>query len=676
MVQVSSENNTAETTSAFKGRTDSTLDDDLSIGDDTDTITDDDLSLDDIDGDKENQPVSSSSISEKNSKNNSEKNSEKNLEKNLEEDLEKYPDKNVGPPLLKKQSSIYGSNVAPMITLYENSELHTSQALARTFSFKPLVSRLSTFWPTKEEIIAKHPSLEYLRPDFDSASRKSSPISAIFNLVATVCGGGVLTLPIAFSRAGLIPSTILMIFSAILTDFSMYIICSCARRTGSRSYGDVARSAFGLKAEIAVTVLLFTFLCFVIIAFMVLVSDICTPVILYTVPSLNDMVVNRFDINPETSRTPQLVFLVVFIVVSLPLLLKKNLYALRHTCYVGFTSLVILVVAVVHRAYVLNFVTDVGIFGRKAKWWHDDINDIIFAFPIISLSFFSIYNVLSVHSSLINPTRERVKFVMDGTVVICFVLFYTVGVCGYLYSYEETSDNILLNFPLSCKLVFIGRIGFGFTLMFGLPLVFLPCRQALLTLPHLLRKAAAAPSTKDSQYSISKDGDRVSGIAANGHHIVNGVDFDEEKPLLVKKLAVPKPQAQDDLKGNVTYGTGQNENTITSEIAVNDNATAKIRRENSIEGPVESTTAHVLSTLVLLAFGFYVSIAVPGVGVIWGICGSSMALIIGFFLPAACYLKIRSRKGMNPRSVVAWFMIVFSTVASIVCTAYIFKHLK
>jgi hypothetical protein len=297
----------------------------------------------------------------------------------------------------------------------------TPKMIMRQYSLKPLLKKNSTFWPTAAELLAKHPSLELFQPHFDSTLRQSSPLIAIFNLLATVCGGGVLTLPIAFARAGLIPATIMMVFSAMLTDFAMYILCSCARRTGGQSYGDVARSAFGLEAEIGVTILLFIFLCFVIIAYMVLVKDIWTPVVLHLVPALGSWLKNEFDVDTETSQIPSDAFLVVFIIVSLPLLLKKNLHALRHTCYVGFISLIILVAAMANQAYQLNFVTDVGLFKRKAKWWADSMDDIIYAFPIISLSFFSIYNVLTVHSALINPTRERMKFVLDGTIILCLV---------------------------------------------------------------------------------------------------------------------------------------------------------------------------------------------------------------------------------------------------------------
>lgn len=99
-------------------------------------------------------------------------------------------------------------------------------------------------------------SLEFLNPTHESKLRVSSPLVATFNLIATVCGGGVLSLPLCFARAGIFPTTILMAFCAVTTDFCLYILCSCARRTGGRNYGDVAKSAFGSVAEICATGLL------------------------------------------------------------------------------------------------------------------------------------------------------------------------------------------------------------------------------------------------------------------------------------------------------------------------------------------------------------------------------------------------------------------------------------
>ena len=161
-----------------------------------------------------------------------------------------------------------GAEIGSGATNIEISSIHSGEDY-----LPPLLKRFSTFWPSDRELLEKRHSLEFLYPAHDCKSRKSSPVVAIVGLVATVCGGGVLSLPIAFSRAGIIPSTVLMIFAAIITDFAMYILCSCARRKGGRSYGDCAKKAFGPLAEICATVLLIFLLCFVLIAYMVLVKD-------------------------------------------------------------------------------------------------------------------------------------------------------------------------------------------------------------------------------------------------------------------------------------------------------------------------------------------------------------------------------------------------------------------
>lgn len=269
--------------------------------------------------------------------------------------------------------------------------------------------------PSNDYAYHRHVSLELLNPTHDSSLRKSSPMSAMFNLVATVCGGGVLTLPMAFCRAGIIPTTVLMLFAAASSDFCLYILCSCARRTGARSYGQVCKLAFGDAAEIVINALLFLSLCGALVAFQVLVMQIWTQIYLYLVPS--------------TSQNVDHLVLVVILIMATPLLLKRDLHALRHTCYVGFGSLLLLTVGLMCRATTLSSSQEKK---HSIKWFSTNPSDLLFTFPIVTLCFYCSYNVLSVHGSLVNPTRERVKFVLDGAMLICLLLFYVVGLCGYV----------------------------------------------------------------------------------------------------------------------------------------------------------------------------------------------------------------------------------------------------
>ena len=67
-------------------------------------------------------------------------------------------------------------------------------------------------------------------------------------------------------------------------------------------------------------------------------------------------------------------------------------------------------------------------------------------------------------------------------------------------------------------------------------------------------------------------------------------------------------------------------------------------------------------------FGYTAAVSVPGVGFVWSLLGSSMAILIAFIVPTTCYLKIREHKRMNPRSVSAWILLLISIVVAPVCT--------
>ena len=65
-------------------------------------------------------------------------------------------------------------------------------------------------------------------------------------------------------------------------------------------------------------------------------------------------------------------------------------------------------------------------------------------------------------------------------------LFFVVALAGYIYNIHKntkTLDNIFLNFSSNSHIMMIGRTGYAFTILFGLPLVILPCRNTLLSIP-------------------------------------------------------------------------------------------------------------------------------------------------------------------------------------------------
>ena len=266
---------------------------------------------------------------------------------------------------------------------------------------------------------------------------------------------------------------------------------------------------------------------------------------------------------------------------------------------------------------------------------------------------------------------------------------------GYLYAREDTSDNILTNFPLSDSAILLGRMGFCFTLLFGLPMVTLPCREALRAIPAQIRDWKI-------DVSLTQQFQKVDTMRRTGAHLViNGVDFDEKVPLLIT-------QNQQMQHGTMlTYGPQSTEHVIgihnSHELLISphdclvgeskDSSTAdetdpSLLSQQPLSDACEASDQfhfqrheccccccslqerliHFGLTFSIVGICYVAAISVPGVSFVWSICGSSMAVMIAFIIPTACYLKIRTHKRMNPRALTSWVLLVVSCVASVVCT--------
>mmetsp|Transcript_9177 Transcript_9177/g.13839 ORF Transcript_9177/g.13839 Transcript_9177/m.13839 type:complete len:260 (-) Transcript_9177:92-871(-) len=200
--------------------------------------------------------------------------------------------------------------------------------------FDDNTSLLSPLPNDKQVNYNPHPQ-DHLAPPFsacqsgDASNRPSSLLVGTFNLIATIIGGGVLSLPIAFQKCGIFTTTLFMLTSAYMTYMSLITLCYSSRRCGGSSYGEVVRSAFGERMEEGVSWLLFIFLLFVIAAYMVLIRDIWTPLV-------------GLSMGEEVDGDRMLMGIIV---VLLPFLFQRSLHALRWNCYIGFGSILVLCVA-------------------------------------------------------------------------------------------------------------------------------------------------------------------------------------------------------------------------------------------------------------------------------------------------------------------------------------------
>mmetsp|Transcript_25772 Transcript_25772/g.28870 ORF Transcript_25772/g.28870 Transcript_25772/m.28870 type:complete len:495 (+) Transcript_25772:83-1567(+) len=486
---------------------------------------------------------------------------------------------------------------------------------------------------------------DILDPEFNSPQRKSNVVVAVFNLTASIMGGGLLSIPYAFSKSGILLGSLLMVVAAIITERSLYLLCLCSRLTGATTYGEVGEAAFGKSMEYFISFTLGIYLMFAITGYMVLVKDIWT--------SLVDIIGNMNEENPPNG---ELVLGIIIILIT-PFLVQKSLYALRFNCYISFTSVSILCLALIHQAWTSTASTTSSVMlwlNSDVLWWSSNFEDVLIAFPIISLSFAGIYNVLPIQNSLKNPTRSRILLAVDGSILSCFVVTQLFGLAGYLYAGKQTDGNILNNCdPAHDLFLLLGQFCCGITVILAMPMLLLPCRTSLL---------------------------EVLDVLVNGEH-KTPVEIEEAEnlPLIIADLKSTRNNNYNSTN-STTPTDGQNQQQQQNNNQENKHNCPKNTMRRSKTHIIDNTYVHYTSTLLIFVVCYVFAVHVPGVAVVWSILGCSMGFLISFILPCVCYLKIQKRYPSHTLKSNAWvwfswILLVNSSIAMVACTTETIKRL-
>ncbi|TDH65873.1 hypothetical protein CCR75_001315 [Bremia lactucae] len=346
-----------------------------------------------------------------------------------------------------------------------------------TFQFKEAANvarnMIDTGFYRYEHRRASH---EFFSPGPLSTMRTTTAPSATFNLVSTIIGGGVLSLPYAFDKCGLVVAFFLMVFAASASTFSLYVIVSCSRRGRAASYEEVVRKALGERAG-HITVLLLVLLTFLtLVAYTILTKDL--------VSSLGA----KFIFNRPISNAEQNILTISCVLLVSPALLARSMSALRFTSMFSLMSVLMLAITISIRALGVTLSHRDIQKEIHIKLTPDSLADAVYAFPIISVAFLCHFNVLPVYRELHKPTRHRLKKIVASTMFSAWLFYMVVGAMGYLFAYRQqggVQGDILKSFSDDDPLINFGRLGLLVTLQLGLSLIIQPCRANVFRLAKI-----------------------------------------------------------------------------------------------------------------------------------------------------------------------------------------------
>ena len=351
--------------------------------------------------------------------------------------------------------------------------------------------------------------------------------SARFNILSTMVGGGSLSLPLAFQKAGnALLGPLLIIVVASFSDFCFRLLVTAAgeptSRKGTSSFESIASAAFGPKIQLFSMGLVFSMCVIGSIGYAVLLRDMLVPIADALAPS-----------HSQIYHNAAMLTIVVFVT---PLTTLQTLTSLKRFGATSMLSVVTLGCCVIYRSIQCNFGIDQE---RHTQWYHyirlfpNSPSDLLDAVPLFISCFVCHYNISTVHNELRNPTPTRTSWWIRSTTWSAAIFYLLMGFAGSMYGNCTPSGNVqgnvLLDFAEDDPLLLMGRLCLAITITLAFPMLIIPARDIV------LRLITPRDGDDDSGESLLEEGEVME---RDLHEPLLGSAVEEHKDSFSRRFAV------------------------------------------------------------------------------------------------------------------------------------------
>jgi len=266
---------------------------------------------------------------------------------------------------------------------------------------------------------------------------KDSSKTAGTQIANTIMGAGILSIPIIMRYLGILLGTIFIIFLALSTIYSVYILIRCHEITGKNGYSMFGKITMGKFGSMLIKIIIIINNLGLCIAYFRIFGEVVQTII-------------QAWVSPDSfwaTNWHNYIYILICGVIMIFFIFIKNISSLKKVAYLGVFAVLVFTISL----SILLFYKSASNYLDSYAGWDFLLPNCSFyeafhAIPTVFLAFLFQFNVFPIYLSLKHKNMETMMKATKIGVGYSLINFLIVGIVGFLLYGLKMEDTILNSF--------------------------------------------------------------------------------------------------------------------------------------------------------------------------------------------------------------------------------------